>query len=195
MEQCSKTEIFKYLRSKTTSMDKKKVIESLFDKKIIKILRLFINNPDKTYYLREITRITKVPVTSAHRIIQQLKTLELIEENKDRYLKTYSAITKNLELFSGFLEDKKSALKEFSDFMATIKGVNTVILHGEEEKEKASVLVVGENLDQTIIREKTSEIKEKYKFNIIYLILEPSQYDQMLSMGLYRGRKVILYNS
>jgi hypothetical protein len=45
-------------------MDKKRIVEALFDKKIIKILRLFINNPDKTYYLREISRITKVPPAS-----------------------------------------------------------------------------------------------------------------------------------
>ncbi|MCC7574329.1 helix-turn-helix domain-containing protein [Candidatus Woesearchaeota archaeon] len=176
-------------------MDKKKIIETLFDKKIIKILRLFINNSDKTYYLREISRITKVPPASTHRILQQLKDLELVQETKDRYLKTYSSIKQNIDLFSGLLEDKKSALKEFSDFIANVKGVNTVILHGEEEKDKASLLIVGEELDQTIIRDKTNEIKEKYKFNIIYLILAPTQYEQLSSMGLYRGRKVILYNS
>lgn len=176
-------------------MDKKQIVETLFDKKIIKILRLFVNNKDKTYYLREIARMTKVPPATAHRIIKQLKDLELIVELKDRYLKTYSANSTNLEMFSNLLEDKKSAIKEFSEFIATVEGVTMAILHGEEEKDKASILVVGENLDQTKIRDKTLDIKEKYKFNIIYLILAPTQYEQMLSMGLYRGRKVILYNS
>jgi len=176
-------------------MDKKRVVETLFDKKIIKILRLFINNPDKAYYLREISRMTKVSPASAHRIIAQLKGLELINETKDRYLKTYAADPKNLEMFSGLLEDKKSAIKEFTDFISTVTGVNRVILHGDEERDKASILVVGEGLDQNIIRDKTNDIKERYKFNIIYLILAPSQYDQMLSMGLYRGRKVVLYDA
>lgn len=176
-------------------MDKKKVVEALFDKKIIKLLRLFINNSERPYYLREISRITKVPLASTHRIIQQLKELELIIEHKDKYLKTYSANVKNLEMFSGLLEDKKSAIKEFSDFISSVEGVNVVILHGEEEKDKASVLVVGEGIDQTLIRDKTNELKEKYKFNIIYLIVTQGQYDQMLSMGLYRGRKVVLYSS
>lgn len=176
-------------------MDKKKVVEALFDKKIIKLLRLFINNSERPYYLREISRITKVPLASTHRIIQQLKELELIIEHKDKYLKTYSANVKNLEMFSGLLEDKKSAIKEFSDFISSVEGVNVVILHGEEEKDKASVLVVGEGVDQILIRDKTNELKEKYKFNIIYLIVTQTQYDQMLSMGLYRGRKVVLFSS
>jgi len=176
-------------------MDKKRVIESLFDKKIIKILRLFINNSDRAYYLREIARITKVPPASVHRIIAQLKELELIIETKDKYLKTYVADSKNLEIFSGLLEDKKTAIKEFTEFISSMQGVNMVLLHGEEEKDKASILVVGEGLDQTSIRDKTNDIKDKYRFNIIYLVLAPSQYEQMLSMGLYRGRKIILYSA
>ena len=176
-------------------MDKKQVVEALFDKKLIRVLRLFINNTDREYYLREISRITKVPLATTHRILKQLKQVELIREHKDKYLKTYSAISENLDIFSSLLEDKKSAIKEFSQFMATVPGVIRVILHGEEEKDKASILVVGENLDQTSIREKTNEIKDRYKFNIIYLLLEPNQYDQMSSMGLYRGRKLLLYDS
>lgn len=176
-------------------MDRKTVVETLFDKKLIKILRLFVNNPDKEYYLREISRVTKVPLASTHRIIKQIKELDLINEKKDKYLKTYSAIPKNLDLFSNFLEDKKTALKEFSEFISGVVGVSMVIQHGEEEKEKASILVVGEDMDQNAIRDKTNEIKEKYKFNIIYLFLSPAQYEQMSSMGLYKGRKLILYKS
>ena len=176
-------------------MDRKALVEKLFDKKLIKILRLFVNNPDKEYYLREISRITKVSLASTHRILNQLKELELIKENKEKYLKTYISRPENIEVLSGLLEDKKTAIKEFSDFISGTRGVDIVIQHGEEEKEKASVLIVGEDMDQNSVREKTNEIKEKYKFNIIYLFLSRAQYEQMSSMGLYKGKKVILYKS
>ena len=176
-------------------MDKKKVIETLFDKKIIKILRLFVNNPERQYYLREIARMTKVPPASTHRIIMQLKELELIIEYKDRYLKTYAANEQNLKIFSGFLEDKKSAIQEFAEFIKTIEGVEMALQHGKEERDKVSVLIVGDGIDQIMIRDKTNEIKEKYKFNIIYLLLSPMQYEQMASMGLYPGKKIILWQA
>ncbi|MFP4567409.1 MAG: helix-turn-helix domain-containing protein [Candidatus Woesearchaeota archaeon] len=176
-------------------MDKKKVIETLFDRKIIKILRLFVNNPERQYYLREIARVTKVPPASAHRIILQLKELELIIEYKDRYLKTYVANEQNLTIFSSILEDKKSAIQEFADFIKTVEGVDMAIQHGKEERDKVSVLIVGEGINQNLIRDRTNEIKEKYKFNIIYLLLSPIQYDQMASMGLYPGKKIILWQS
>ncbi len=154
-----------------------------------------MNNPERQYYLREIARVTKVPPASAHRIILQLKELELIIEYKDRYLKTYVANEQNLTIFSSILEDKKSAIQEFADFIKTVEGVDMAIQHGKEERDKVSVLIVGEGINQNLIRDRTNEIKEKYKFNIIYLLLSPIQYDQMASMGLYPGKKIILWQS
>ena len=175
-------------------MDKKKVIETLFDKKIIKILRLFINNPDKELYLREISKLTKVSPASTYRILKLLKELELVYEEKTKYLKTYFLNRQNAAMFAELLEDKRSALQEFSDFIKGISGVNMVVLHGNEEKDKASILIVGEDIDKESIRLKVLDIKGKYAFNIIHLILGSEQYNQMLSMGLYPGKKVVLFS-
>jgi hypothetical protein len=68
-------------------------------------------------------------------------------------------------------------------------------LHGEEEKDKASILVVGEDLDQNIIREKTNEIKEKYKFNIIYLVVTKCNMNKCFQWDYTAEEKLFLYNS
>lgn len=174
-------------------MNKKKVIETLFDKKVIKILRLFINNPDSEYYLREIARISKVSPASTYRIISSMKDLELLEERRDKHLKTYILNQDNAGMFIDLLGDKKSAIQEFAQFIKDVDGVRSCIMHGKEEKDKASILVVGTDIDQEVIRSQTINIKEKYDFNIIFLVLDPVQYDQMLQMGLYPGKKTVLY--
>jgi hypothetical protein len=174
-------------------MDKKKVIETLFDKKVIKILRLFINNPDNDYYLREIARISKVSPTSTFRILSSMKDLDLLLEKKDKHLKTYSLIQENAGMFIDLLGDKKSAIQEFAEFIKTVGGVKSCMLHGKEEKDKASILIVGEGVNQEKIRSQTLLIKEKYDFNIIFLVMDPMQYEQMLQMGLYPGKKTTLY--
>ncbi len=175
-------------------MDKKKVLETLFDKKIVKILRLLMNNPEKEFYLREIAKMAKVSPATTYRILKTMKALELVYEEKNRYLKVYYLNRKNAGMFAELFEDKKSALQEFSEFMAVLPGVGMVILHGSEEKDKASILIVGEGVNQEAIRSKVLEIKEKYSFNIIYLVLGSEQYAQMLSMGLYPGKKVVLFS-
>ena len=194
MKQCFKKEKFIYWQLNLIVVDKKKILEALFDKKIIKILRLFVNNPEKKYYLREISRTVKVSPASTYRILLQIKTLELVNETKDKYLKTYSVNKNNMSFFSDLLEDKKSALQEFIDVVSILSGLKMIIMHGSEEKDKASLLIVGQDVDQEVIRNKAFEIKEKYSFNIIYMVLSQIQYEQMVSMGLYPGKKIILYS-
>jgi len=175
-------------------VDKKKVLETLFDRKVVKILCLLMNNPDEEFYLREIAKMSKVSPATTYRVLNTMKALELVYEEKNRYLKVYYLNRKNTVMFADLFEDKKSALQEFSEFMSNLLGVHMVILHGSEERDKASILVVGEKIDQDAIRLKAVEIKEKYAFNIIYLVLGQEQYNQMLSMGLYPGKKVVLFS-
>ena len=170
-------------------MDKKKVIETLFDKKVIKILRLFINNPQTQYYLREVARISKVSPASTFRILQTMNDLDLLQEHKVKHLKTYSLNESNASMFLALLGDKSSAISEFSEFIKTVSGVSSCIQHGKEDKNKVSILVVGEGINQEEIRLKVVDIKEKYDFNIIFLVLDPNQYEQMNQMGLYPGTK------
>jgi DNA-binding MarR family transcriptional regulator len=176
-------------------VDKKKVIETLFDPKVIKILRLFINNPQNSYYLREISKLTKVSPATTFRILNTMKALELIKEDKIKHLKIYVLNQENTVIFSELLEDKRSALQEFGEFIRSVAGIELVVLHGKEEKDKASILIVGTQVDQEVIRTKIFELKQKYAFSIIHLVLAPDQYDQMVSMGLYPGKKVVLYSN
>lgn len=174
-------------------MDKKKIVENLFDKKVIKILRLFINNSDKRYYLREISRITKVSPASTYRILVSMKEMEILNEYKDKHLKTYALNEENATMFSHLLEDKTTAIEEFVKYVKRAEGVHKIIKHGQEERNKANILIIGLGIDEEEIRKKVVDLKEKYNFSIIFLVLQPEQYEQMNEMGLYPGEKEVLY--
>ncbi len=176
-------------------MDKKKIVETLFDKKVIKILRLFINNPDNKYYLREISRTVKVSPASTYRVLKSMKELKLIIEYKDKHLKTYSIDKKNSTLFSHMLEDRLTAVEEFVEAVKDLYGLKKIIKHGEQEKNKVNILLLGENIDEEKIRQSVVDIKQKYGLTIIFLVLSPDQYEQLLNMGLYPGKKETLYSS
>ncbi|MCF7871466.1 helix-turn-helix domain-containing protein [Candidatus Woesearchaeota archaeon] len=175
-------------------MDKKDILESLFDKKMIKVLKLFINNSSDEYYLREIAKLTRVPPATVHRILGTLLKLDLISEIRVKHLKTYRFNPENSAFLIDLLEDKTSAIQEFIQFISGVLGVQMAVLHGKEEKDKASILIMGDDIDKDSIREKIVDIKQKYKFNIIHLVLLPEQYEQMVSMGLYPGQKKILFS-
>ena len=175
-------------------MDNKQMLEALFDKKTLTILKLFYQNREQEYGIRELAKAAKVPLATTHRIAQKLVQLQLIQAKKIKSLKLYSFMQNEHTIFlEPILEDRRSALSEFVKQASELPEVLTIVLHGKEEKDKASLLIIGKNVNQTRIKEIIVDIKKKYSFSIAHLALAPDQFDQMSAMGLYPGKKVILY--
>jgi len=175
------------------SMESEKLLEALFDKKMLSILRIFVKKKDQKLTLQEISHSTKVPLATTFRIIRKLLELEIISLEKTKHLKLYMFVenekTKYLE---NVLKGTKTILDEFIDQMNKLEGVVRVILHGKEDKDKASIIIIGENVDNESIRQIIVNIKEKHYFTITYLLLSESQYIQMAAMNLFSGKKEIL---
>lgn len=175
-------------------MEPTQLLEELFDKKLISILRFFISTPEEEFYLREISSKTKVPVATTFRIINQLVKLQIIKLHQIKKTKLYSwAKNKNTKFIESILlEEKKTILEAFIEKIMH-QEISMIILHGKETKDKSNLLIIGNNLDLNRINTAASEIREKENYNIITLTLAPEQYNQMSSMGLFPEKKTILY--
>ena len=171
------------------------VLEALLSPSTLKVLRLFINNDEQTYYLREVATLTRVPPASTFRIMQLLVEIDIIRMQPIKRFKLYSLNTETRSFLYDILEDRKSAVVEFVNSIKEFDGVDMVVLHGKEDKDRANVLVIGTNLDVDSIKRNGLYISEKFHFNIILLTLTPDQYNQMSSMGLYPGKKKILFEA
>ena len=175
-------------------MPGKNIIEEFFNKKVLAILKLFLFDETGQFYLREVAKKARVPVATTFRIIKRLKELEIIEESVIKKTKLYSlSENKNTKLLAGMLEEKKSVIEEFVEAISQLEGLQMIVRHGEESKDKTNMIVIGININLPAIKEKVGEIKSKYDFNIIDLVLEPAQFNQMSSMGLFPGKKTILW--
>jgi len=174
-------------------MDSQKILEGLFDKKMLTILKLFLKKKDQQFYLKEISKQTRVPLATTHRILNKLLELEVIEKTKIKHLKIYklkeNEKTKYLE---AVFEEKKTIIDEFLEQATNIPGIKTIMIYGREEKDKANLLVIGESVDNSLIREIIIKIKEKYNFTLTHLVLTETQYEQMAAMNLYPGKKEII---
>jgi hypothetical protein len=175
-------------------MPGKNIIEEFFNKKVLAILKLFLFDETGQFYLREVAKKARVPVATTFRIIKRLKELEIIEESIIKKTKLYSlSENKNTKLLADMLEEKKSVIEEFVEAISQLEGLQMIVRHGEESKDKTNMIVIGININLPAIKEKVGEIKSKYDFNIIDLVLEPAQFNQMSSMGLFPGKKTILW--
>jgi len=174
-------------------MESAKLLEDLFDKKTLDILKLFLKKKDQEFCLKEIAKSTRVPLASSFRITNKLVMLELIERKRTKHLKTYKLIQNEKTRFlENVLEQKKTILDEFIEQIVNASGIRTIILYGKEEKDKANLLIIGDEVDNNIIREAIVNIKEKYSFSITHLVLTEMQYNQMAAMNLYSKRKEVL---
>ena len=175
--------------------DDRQVLEALISPSTLKILKLFINNEDQKYYLREIAKLARVPPASTYRIVKDLVEMGLLEVQAIKKFKLYYYNIEKGSFLTNVLQDRKSAVVEFVNSVKEFDGIDMIVLHGQEDKNKANVLVIGNNMDVESIKRNAVYISEKYKFNLVLLTLVPEQYNQMASMGLYPGKKKILYEA
>lgn len=174
-------------------MDAGKILEDLFDKKTLAVLRHLSTNPDKQYYLREISKTTRVPIATVYRIVNRLVALEVIQVNKIKRMKLYQyGQGKEGKFVEQLIEVRKGAVEEFVELCRQIPEIQQVILHGRKQKDRANFLIIGENIPTGPLVEAQAKIKETMDFTAIYLMLGPQQYTQMVEMGLYAGDRQVL---
>lgn len=171
-----------------------KLLEGLFDKKRMSLVRLFLDHPEQEYGIREAGRAARLAPATTYRIIRVLLKMSIIEERKIKKLRLYRlAQSRDVKLLDEMLAVKKSAMEEFTELVSVLDGVEEIILQGKPTKEKASVMVLGEGIDAAAMGRIVAEIREKYKFTVLFLALSRAQYEQMNSMGLYAPEKQTLF--
>ena len=175
-------------------MENKDILEQLIDPKVIKILRIFFENDKKQFYLREIAKNTGVSAASTFRLLNKLVQMRIISLIHSAKFKTYILADNETTRFLGqLIKKEKQILQILVTRVKDISGLDEVILYGKEDKDKANVLLIGNNIEAGSVKDVCSGIKEEFNYTINPLILNRDQYDQMNSMGLYPDKKRVLF--
>ncbi len=174
-------------------MQEQEVLEKLFDSKIIRILKALFRE-DKEFYLQEIAAQSRVSMATASRILHRLENLGIVSARKVSRIRLYRAeATPAAKFLERLFKEDLQILRLFTEKASQIRGVQSIILHGKESRDKANVLLIGEDIDPGEVKGICAEIAEKHHFSISPLSLTPEQYMQMSQMGLYSGTKRLLY--
>ena len=89
-------------------MHDENLLENLFDSKSLRVLRLFIDDKNNEFYLREISKKSNVPVSSTFRIVAKLRYLKLVDQIKIKKFKLYKlAETDNAKFLIKILKEKE----------------------------------------------------------------------------------------
>jgi predicted transcriptional regulator len=170
---------------------KKEVLTKLIDDKKAAILQVILNSKEEMY-LKEISDKSNVSITSTFRILKELVDLKLIGKKEWKTSKVYFCQSNEEAMFlKELFVEEYDGLTEFVENVKYLPNVENIILHGAKKQSKASILVIGTDINPTLIEPICQNIKDK-GFEINFMVLAKNQYAQMTTMGLYSGEKKIL---
>lgn len=171
------------------------IVQSLIESKKLAVIKLFVAGKDKQLYLAEIAKNSKVPIATTYRIIKKLVELNIVRQTKISRFTVYQ-LEKNEKV--GFLEsilrDEKKIIEEFIGKIRDMDGMQRILLHGKETYNKASIIIIGSNLDVEKIKLLANEYKQNYKFIFVYLVLTEEQFQQMKALGLFSREIRLLFD-
>ena len=164
-------------------MASKSILEEFFDKKELSILKVFLADPAARLYLREVAKKARVPNATTFRIVAKFRQISVVEETLVRKTKLYSlAQNDNTRLLSELFEDRKSIVKELVETISRLPAAQSILPHGEEQKNKVELIILGDwsDADKKAINEKVGDIKYKHEFTIIPTIVNYQQFTRLL---------------
>ena len=176
-------------------MERERLILNLVDDKVANILRTFVNNTDKDFNLRELSRESKVPIATTYRILNKLNNLKLIGKIEINKFKVYKLnLNDETKQLLSLFKEKKQPLDEFVGKIKQLNEVVDIILHGDVEGNKANLVIIGDKINSAYVDSIVEELRSSHSFEISFVALDDAQYKKMTSMGLYSGKKKLLFS-
>jgi DNA-binding MarR family transcriptional regulator len=178
------------IRVKFIEMD---VLKDLFDEKIISVISLFIENPEKKYFLSDVANSTKINITTTFRILNKLVEKSFLKPTIVGKVRLYQLEKneKTMELMK-ILKSGSSPLNEFIEDISVHPRIRKIILESKD-KNSAKVLIVGDFLPQEKINKAIEKIKQKDNFKINYVEITEKQFDGLKAFQNYNLEKKIIW--
>lgn len=162
----------------------------------VKILKLFLLNPDSSYYIRQISRHLNLQLSAVRRELENLETLELLEsrqggENEEGIIddekgnkndRKYYQANRQFVLFNEIREliIKAQILceKDFTDKLRKLGTIKLLILSGlfiNEKQAQVDMLIVGD-FDKNKVAKLVKTLEEELVNEVNYTVLSEEDF-------------------
>ncbi len=166
------------------------ILVDLVDEKILNILGLFAKNPGQSFYLKQIADKTGVSLTSVFRILKDLIEKGYVEEKVYGPQKLYAlSKLKKGKMLLDIFSVKTNVIDLLIDFLSKLRGIDKIFLYGKQKQDSANIIIIGDALDISAIDSIVTKIKQEHNFDIKYITLSHSQFEQMTKIGMYSEQR------
>lgn len=160
------------------------MLEQLFGSRTrVKVLALLLNNPTRSYYVREITRKVDEQINSVRRELANLKSVGLVKSRAAKGKIYYQANTKSdifpdLKKVFGKIAKETVYENKIADKLKGAGVIQYASLHGyfvEDSSSQVDLFIVGV-VDKVKIRPIIKELSGEVGHEINYTIMSPEEY-------------------
>ena len=190
------------------------MIDSLFGSKTrVKLLHLFLNNPEKSFYVREITRMIDEQINSVRRELANMVSVGIVQQdaidnklyysvNEDYpYIKPLAAIfsDKNTEGGMG-----AAGSVSWKDSLGRMRGLRLAIISGKlvvGSSSAVDLLLVGDDMSVVTIKNLVKKIEKDRKIEINYAVISYDDFYYRMSvkdrfiMDIVRNKHSVLVDT
>ena len=190
------------------------MIDSLFGSKTrVKLLHLFLNNPEKSFYVREITRMIDEQINSVRRELANMVSVGIVQQdaidnklyysvNEDYpYIKPLAAIFSDKNT-----EDGMGAASSVSwkDSLGRMRGLRLAIISGKlvvGSSSAVDLLLVGDDMSAVTIKNLVKKIEKDSKIEINYAVISYDDFYYRMSvkdrfiMDIVRNKHSVLVDT
>ena len=190
------------------------MIDSLFGSKTrVKLLHLFLNNPEKSFYVREITRMIDEQINSVRRELANMVSVGIVQQdaidnklyysvNEDyTYIKPLAAIfsDKNTEGDTG-----AAGGVSWKDSLGRMRGLRLAIISGKlvvGSSSSVDLLLVGDDMSAITIKNLVKKIEKDRKIEINYAVISYDDFYYRMSvkdrfiMDIIRNKHSVLVDT
>ena len=172
------------------------MVEQLFGSKTrVKLLSLFLNNPNRPFYVREITRKIDEQINSVRRELSNLLSIGIIrsEGAKNRlYYEvnqnyTYYNQLRNIFSSAAVKSGSEKELKEEDHIAKKIRSTGTIdlaFLTGTFVRENINTdLVIVGDVNRAKLTKVVQELEEEVGRELNYSVMTPKEYEYRLSLN------------
>lgn len=196
------------------------MIEQLFGSKTrVKLLQLFYTNPNRSFYVREITRKIEEQINSVRRELANLLSIGIITSDTSNN-KVYYEVNQKFEFFSplselfggGGLKPKRASKAKASEEASAgtqidvaeelkqLGNVEAACLTGKFTRDEISgvdILIIG-NVNNNAVQKYVTDLEEKEGKDLRYTVFSPDEFIYRLQIkdrfagDILRAKKQVL---
>jgi len=159
------------------------MLEHIFGSRTrVKLLRVFLSNPDKDYFVRELTRKVKERINSVRRELDNLEKLGLIQANQTGQKKFYSVNEKFIlftELRALILKSQMTVERDLAKSIKSIGQISYLALTGiftDVADAQTDILIVGK-VNRTKLNRLVATFRRELDKNIRFTVMTKKEFE------------------